>query len=127
MLAKMGESSMNDQIRISRHGETRMQQRGISKMDILIVHEYGTSVDNEAVLLLSQDVDREVRHLQRQIRRVGSAASDVKDCRETIRALERNRDRKIVMAGDLLVTAYRPRRADQKRALRISRTKGYSK
>ena len=117
---------MND-IRISRHGETRKQQRGISKADILIVHEYGTSVDDGAMFLRSQDVAREIRHLQRQVRRVGSAAPDVRDCRETIRALERNRDRKIVMAGDLLVTAYRPRRADQKRALRISRTKGHTK
>lgn len=114
-------------IKCTQHGETRLQQRGISMADVLIVYQHGTLIDNEAVLLLSQDVDREVRDLKREIRRAGSGASHTNQCRQMIRALERNRNRQIVLNGDQLVTAYRPRRAAQKRALRISRTKGYSK
>lgn len=95
-------------IKYTRHGETRTQQRGISKRDILTVLEYGTPIDDGTVLLRRQDVAREVGRLKREIQ-----------------ALECNKDRKIVLADDEVITAYRSRRADQRRAFRISRTKGY--
>ena len=95
-------------VKCTRHAETRMQQRGISKRDILTVLEYGTPIDDGTVLLRRQDVAREVGRLKREIQ-----------------ALECNRHRKIVLANDEVVTAYRSRRADQRRALRTSRTKGY--
>lgn len=114
-------------IRYTRHGATRMQQRGITETDVEIVLRYGTVIDDMAVILRRRDEAREVGRLKRQIRRGGLSSLHIRRCRREIRALERNRGRKIVLIGDRLVTAYRPRRTDQKRALRTSRTKGHTK
>lgn len=114
---------MNDIIKCTRHAETRMQQRGIAWGDILTVLAHGTPIDDMTVLLREQDVAREIDRLKQQIRRDRLSIPHARQC---IRALERNRNRQVVLSGDQLLTVYRPRRAAQKRSLRLARTKGYT-
>jgi hypothetical protein len=61
----------------------------------------GTAVDADSLLLLTQDVDREIRRRKQEIS-----------------ALERLRGCRVVIAGDQVVTVYRPSRRTEKRLLR---------
>ena len=98
---------MSDMI-FTRHAETRTQQRAIRNADIRLIQEFGTPVDTDTWLMRSRDVAREIENLKREIRR-----------------LSRLRNRKVVIRDKLVVTAYPSRPADQKRALRRGRQKGY--
>ena len=92
----------------SRHAEMRMQQRGFRKGDIELIVGLGTRVSDDAYLLRRQDVDREI---------------DVR--RREIQALDRLRDRKVVVVDDTVVTCYRPHRAVRKRDIRGGREKAW--
>ncbi len=92
----------------SRHAETRTQQRAIRKEDVRLIQEFGTPVDADTWLMRSRDVAREIENRKREIR-----------------ALSRLRNRKVVICGERVITAYPSRPADQKRALRRGRQKGY--
>lgn len=91
----------------TRHAETRMQQRGIREKDIPLIIALGTQVDDETWFMRKQDVAREI---------------DIR--KGQIRALERLANRKVVMRGGEVITAYPSRPADQKRTLRRGRQKG---
>ena len=98
-----GYSGMN--IEHTEHSRSRAQQRGLRKGDIETIIERGTPVDHESVMLLGRDVDREVRRLKREIRK-----------------LERLRGFCIVTASDnKIVTVYRPRKNIEKSILRGER------
>ena len=97
---------MTDDI-YTRHGKTRMQQRGIRKKDIPLIRKYGTQVDDETWLMLKKDVARQIETRKREIQ-----------------ALSRLRNRKVVVRGGRVITAYPSRPADQKRTLRLGRQKG---
>ncbi len=85
----------------SQHALTRIRQRGLRESDVSVVVEAGTPVDDESVLLLGQDVDREIRkHKQK------------------ITELERLRGCRVVIVGEIIVTVYRPSRKTEKRMLR---------
>lgn len=86
---------------LSRHAEARMQQRGIRESDIPVIVAAGTSVDDDSLFLLAQDVDREIRRRKQEIY-----------------ALERLRGCRVVIAGEKVVTVYRPSQKTQKRLLR---------
>lgn len=88
-------------MRKTRHAEVRMQQRGIRESDLETVVEAATPIDADSVMLLNQDVDREVRKLKRKIA-----------------ILERLRGCRVVLTGQSVVTAYRPARMVEKRLLR---------
>ena len=92
------------------HAETRMQQRAIRERDIPLVIELGTQVDDETWILLKRDVAREIDIRKREIQK-----------------LERLENRKVVMRGGHVITAYPSRPADQKRTLRLGRQKGLAK
>ena len=94
----------------TRHAETRMQQRAIRERDIPLVIELGTQVDDETWILLKRDVSREIDIRKREIQK-----------------LERLENRKVVMRGGHVITAYPSRPADQKRTLRLGRQKGLAK
>ena len=87
-----------------------MQQRGIREEDIPLIIALGTQVDDETWFMRKQDVAREI---------------DIR--KGQIRALERLANRKVVMRGGQVVTAYPSRPADQKRTLRRGRQKGMVK
>ncbi len=55
---------------LSKHVEKRMQQRGLSKIDIDFVMRYGTSVKREGVLLCKKDVNREIAARKADIQRL---------------------------------------------------------
>ena len=52
---------------LSSHAAARVQQRGVRESDIPVILDAGTPVDDESVLLLSQDVDREIRKYKKAI------------------------------------------------------------
>lgn len=98
---------MNDLL-CTKHGQRRMQQRGIRMGDIRLIQKYGTLVDEDTWLMLNQDVILQIESRKKEIQR-----------------LERLKNRKIVVSDDGVVTAYPSRPTDQKRALRRGRQKGY--
>ena len=88
----------------SNHALVRIRQRGMRESDIPMIVAAGTAVDDDSVLLLAQDVDREIRRRKREIT-----------------ALERLRGCRVVIAGETIVTVYRPSRKTEKRLLRCSK------
>ena len=100
---------MNDVI-ATRHGETRMRQRGMRNGDADLILAYGTQIEDGAWLLRERDVRREIEARKREIK-----------------ALERLENRKVVVSGGCIVTAYPSRPSDLKRALRRGRRKGLAK
>lgn len=88
---------------LSIHASARVRQRGLRESDIPIILDAGTPVNDDSVLLLDRDADREIRKLKRQISK-----------------LERLRGCRVVIVGDKIVTVYRPTRKTEKRLLRRS-------
>jgi hypothetical protein len=88
----------------SRHAEKRLNQRGIRSHDVDLLLNSATRVAQDAYLLTNGDVEREI------VRR-----------KKEIQQLERLRGLKLVVEGDILVTAYRSKKADQRRTLRKGR------
>lgn len=84
-----------------------MRQRGMKKGDADLILAYGTQVDAETWFLSNRDVHREIEARKREIQ-----------------ALERLRNRKVVVCGTNLVTTHPSRSVDQKRALRRARQQG---
>ena len=46
---------------LSQHAQVRVRQRGLRESDIAIIVAAGTAVDGDSLLLLAQDVEREIR------------------------------------------------------------------
>ncbi len=88
-------------LKLSAHASIRVRQRGIREADIPVIMDAGTSLDDNSVLLLSQDVDREIRNHKR-----------------AIAALERLRGCRVVLRGETVVTVYHASRGTEKRLLR---------
>ena len=84
----------------TRHAEKRMRQRGMRTGDIALVLACGTQIDDDSYLLRERDAAR------------------------AIEALQRLRNRKVVVSGGAVVTAYPSRPSHRKRALRRGRWKG---
>ena len=112
---------------LSRHAETRMGQRGRRPSDLELIWRYGTEIGSDTLYLGRKDVRREVRLMNREIRRLNRlqrASANVDRQREIrrlkrqIQALERLSGWKLVVANDTVVTCYRSSRQDRKRTLR---------
>ncbi|MDF2233146.1 hypothetical protein P2H44_11345 [Albimonas sp. CAU 1670] len=88
----------------TRHVEARMRQRGLRDADLALVMEVASPVGDDAWLLTDADADDEIVRLKHRLQRV-----------------ERLRGTKVVLLGDAVITAYRSKPADQKRALRKGR------
>lgn len=89
---------------LTNHAEARIRQRGLRNADITLVLDTATPVAADAWLMTDADVAREIARRKREIQQI-----------------ERLRGVKVVVAGDSVVTAYRSRPADQRRALRPRR------
>ena len=90
------------------HASTRIRQRGFSESDVELIVTVGTQVEDGAVLLRKQDVDREIRDLKRQIQ-----------------SLRRLRNAKAVVDGETVVTVYRAGKSSQRTTLRRAREGGW--
>ena len=86
---------------LTQHAESRIRQRGLRESDIPMIVDAGTAVDDDSLLLLAQDVDREIRRRKQEIS-----------------ALERLRGCRVVIVDDKVITVYRPSRRIEKRLLR---------
>lgn len=91
-------------VMLTKHGQERSWQRGLSVEDVEIIRAFGTAVADsrgEVYYMRSRDVAQLVGQLKRRIQRVerlvGCAA---------------------VLAGDSVVTVYRASEAAEKRLLR---------
>ena len=94
----------------TRHGATRMRQRGMKDEDVALILAHATQVDDETWMLLERDANHAI-----------------KDYKQQIQALERLKNFKLVMCSQGVVTAYPSRRTDQKRTLRRGKRKGLLK
>ena len=92
------------ELQYSGHAERRMNQRGIRKNDVELVHHYGTRLDDQSFLLKKQDVAREIWRRKKEIQ-----------------ALERLSGCKVVLSGDVVVTAYHSTQRHEKAEMRRKR------
>jgi hypothetical protein len=90
-------------LELSRHAQTRSQQRSLPKVDIELVWKLGTVTGPDCFALTNADVDREIRALKVEISR-----------------LERLRGVKVIAAGDTVITAFRPRKIMQKKQRQLN-------
>lgn len=86
---------------LTQHAQCRIRQRGLRESDIPMIVAAGTPINAHSLLLLAQDVDREIRRRKQEIG-----------------ALERLRGCRVVIAGENVITVYRPSRRTEKRLLR---------
>jgi len=87
-------------LKLSQHALARVRQRGLLEEDVRVIVETGTAVDDDSLFLLDRDVDREVRRRKAEIA-----------------TLERLRGCRVVVAGETVVTVYRPSRDTEKKIL----------
>ena len=86
----------------SNHAVTRIQQRGIRGKDIEMVIKAGTTIDDDSIVLLSRDVDREIKRRKQEIA-----------------MLERLRSVRVVLGKDqTVITAYHIQKKIEKSLLR---------
>jgi hypothetical protein len=86
---------------LSKHAQIRVRQRGLRESDIPVIVAAGTPVDADSLFLSAKDVDREIRRRKHEIT-----------------ALERLRGCRVVIAGEKVVTVYRPSVRTEKRLMR---------
>lgn len=91
---------------LTRHGTERLRQRGYRKADLGLVLAVGTPTGN-AVVLTDRDVTQRIAEYRRLINR-----------------LERLRGSAVVLAGDRVLSVYRPRRSKLRRLLRHRQGRG---
>ena len=90
------------QINYTQHARVRQQQRGLSDTDIDLILSTGTPMNDESIILLNRDADREITKLKQEIHR-----------------LERLRSVRVVMGEtDTIITAYKANHKTQKQVLR---------
>ena len=111
-----------DDIGYTRHGETRMRQRGMKKGDVDVICTCGTQVDDKTWFLSNRDVDRAIEDRKRKIK---THERGIEIWRQEVQILGRLRNRKVVMSGNRVVTTYPSQPVDQKRILRRARQKGW--
>ncbi len=87
-------------MRLTRHAECRIRQRGIRERDVDLVLTHGTSTP-DAVMLTNTDV-----------------AETIADCKRFISDLERLRGTAVFVEGEQVLSVYRPKRAKARRMIR---------
>lgn len=89
-------------LKFSRHSLARIRQRGLRESDIKPILNAGTPIDEDSVMLLGRDVDREVRKLKKEI----ATLERLKGCRVVLGEQES------------IITIYRTNRKTEKQLLR---------
>ena len=118
---------------LSRHAEARMRQRGMRPSDPGVILRCGSEIGGDALgvyFLKRKDTQREIGRrnveIQRLERTPGLRAPmdrerEVHRLKREIHVLERLGGRKLVVAGETVITCYRPGRRTRKRMLRNDR------
>ena len=139
-----------NEIVYTRHAETRMRQRGLRERDVPLILKCGTRLDDETWFVRDRDARRAIGDRKREIRtleRLAGWETTPRKCgarpddgtrfvcgRDARRAIERRKREiqdlerlsgwKMVKRGRCVITAYRSRPADRKKALRRGREGG---
>ena len=74
---------------VTRHGETRMRQRGFRNVDLEVILTHGTDIGHNRIMLKRRD-----------------AAKRISELKKEIAMYERLTDKTIVVSENHLVTAY---------------------
>ena len=74
---------------MTRHGETRMSQRGFRKTDLEVLLAHGTDIGRDRIMLRRRDAAELIRDLKKQIAKI-----------------ERMTDKVLIVVEGELVTAY---------------------
>jgi len=86
----------------SNHAASRIQQRGMCGKDIEMVVNAGTAIDDDSIVLLNHDADREIKKRKKEIK-----------------MLERLRSVRVVLGADeTVITAYYLKRNIEKNIIR---------
>jgi hypothetical protein len=124
---------------ITKHAQTRMQQRSFSESDLSTIARCGTVINDQEILLTKKDVERETSRIRDQIKLLQRCAgkarvkicgtqmkngisensTDIVNLRQQVINLERLRNRKIVLNGNRVVTCYHCTKCELKRISRI--------
>ena len=91
-------------LRLTRHAEVRMRQRGLREGDVNLLLESASQISPDVYLLTRQD-----------------AAEAIARCKRRIQRLERPKGCKIVVAEGTVVTCYHSGHKNQKKTLRHGR------
>lgn len=94
------------ELQLTKHAEKRASQRGFRKDDFDLIAIIGSEVD-DGFLLTRYDF-KSFEH----------------KCRRLIQRVRRLQDKRVVVAGDEIITAYHAAPAKQRKLLRVSREKG---
>ena len=110
---------------ITDHAQMRMSQRAVRNKDIGLALKYGTQIAPNVYFMQNADARREIDNLRREFREIARTSKDggrkqkiERALKRKIQRLERLRGLKVVVAGDAVLTSYRPSLAYQKRARR---------
>ncbi len=93
-------------LHITRHAEARMSQRGIRNFDLDVLLDHGTDMGQDRLMLRTQDAERAIGDLKRQIARI-----------------QRLKGKIIVVSEGALITAYH--QSNSKRTKKKSGIKRY--
>jgi len=123
------------ELTVTKHAQTRMQQRGFSQADLHNIAMCGTAINDHEILFTDKDAKREriliqerikqLLHLSQQkcgTRSVGNEhelAQEITDLRRQLTNIDRLKNRKIVIDGNRVITCYRCSKSKLKRISRI--------
>ena len=96
---------------VTRHAETRLNQRGFRKSDLNVILSYGTEIGRNRIMLTKRDVAREIKNLKKPTRKTGrgqteNVANGIETLRPKISDLERCSGKVIVVVDGRFVTGY---------------------
>ena len=101
----------------SKHAQQRMSQRAIREADLPSIW-FGSPVGEDAVMLTERDARRRVQEIKRQVQ------EHVRWAKREIQKLERQRNCKIVHAGNRLLSCYHTTRRHRRAVMRRAREAG---
>ena len=123
----------------TKHAQVRMQQRSFSEADISSIIHFGTFINDKEVLFTRKDTEREISNLREHIKTIKRRISKnrIELCGTEIRqsndrlysklsylhqqvdAIERLKNRKVVVSGNHVVTCYSCSKSELKRISKI--------
>ena len=102
-------------MKTTRHGMTRLRQRGFREGDVDLILETGTEITHDRIMLKRRDADEAIKKCKREIRAIPDNRADgayfnadeaIQKCKRKIAALERLKGTIILIVDDCLVTAF---------------------